>query len=176
MAIIGKKEELGDPRITVIAQADSKKWYQKPNLRFCYLILIPCGLGVEWTSGFDSSMMNSLQAVESWQQYFDYPSSARLGLLNAMYSLGGLMSIPFIPTISAYLGRRRTIIAASLWMCMGAGIQAGSINDHMFMFSRWSLGFGITFAIVNASSLLSESLAKSIICSRKSLYYAEYFC
>ncbi|KFH41526.1 Lactose permease-like protein [Hapsidospora chrysogenum ATCC 11550] len=156
MAIIGKKEELGDARITKIAQADPKKWYQKPNLRFCYLILVPCGLGVEWTSGFDSSMMNSLQAVESWVEYFDNPSSARLGLLNAMYSLGALMAIPFIPTVSQYLGRRMTIVAASVVMIFGAGLQAGSINDDMFLASRWILGFGIPFAIVNASSLLGE--------------------
>lgn len=68
MAIIGKKEELADPRLATIADEDTKRWYQKPNLRFCYLILVPCALGVEWTSGFDSSMMNSLQAVESWQE------------------------------------------------------------------------------------------------------------
>lgn len=68
MAIIGEKEELGDDRLTRIAKADPAKWYHKPNLRFCYLILVPCGLGVEWTSGFDSSMMNSLQAVESWRR------------------------------------------------------------------------------------------------------------
>jgi hypothetical protein len=66
MAIIGAKEEHVDPRLSRIAQADKKPWYQKPNLRFLYLILIPTGLGVEWTSGFDSSMMNSLQAVQSW--------------------------------------------------------------------------------------------------------------
>jgi len=66
MAIIGAKEEHVDPRLTRIAQADKKPWYQKPNLRFLYLILVPTGLGVEWTSGFDSSMMNSLQAVQSW--------------------------------------------------------------------------------------------------------------
>lgn len=66
MAIISGKEELGDPRLTRIAQADKVPWYKKPNLRFLYLILIPTCLGVEWTSGFDSSMMNSLQAVQSW--------------------------------------------------------------------------------------------------------------
>jgi hypothetical protein len=66
MAIIGAKEEHVDPRLTRIAQADKVPWYQKPNLRFLYLILVPTGLGVEWTSGFDSSMMNSLQAVQSW--------------------------------------------------------------------------------------------------------------
>lgn len=66
MAIIGSREELiSDSRLTAIAKADLKRWYQKPNLRFLYLILVPCALGVEWTSGFDSSMMNSLQAVAS---------------------------------------------------------------------------------------------------------------
>ena len=157
MAIHRKKEELGESRIYAIAQADNKKWYQKPNLRFCYLILIPCGLGVEWTSGFDSSMMNSLQAVESWVDYFDNPSSARLGLLSAIYSLGALMAIPFIPTVSAYLGRRKTIILGSLIMVLGAGLQAGSLNTDMFLASRWLLGFGIPFAIVNASSLLGKT-------------------
>ncbi|KAL6849037.1 hypothetical protein ACO1O0_008567 [Amphichorda felina] len=156
MAIIGGKEELGDGRIAKIAQADPLKWYQKPNLRFCYLILIPCGLGVEWTSGFDSSMMNSLQAVESWVDYFGNPSSARLGLLNAMYSLGALMAIPFIPSVSQYLGRRMTIITGSIIMVFGAAIQAGSVNTDMFLASRWLLGFGIPFAIVNASALLGE--------------------
>lgn len=66
MAIIGQREELGDPRVSDIARSDTRKWYHKPNLRLLYLILVPCGLGVEWTSGFDSSMMNSLQAVASW--------------------------------------------------------------------------------------------------------------
>ena len=68
MAIIGHKEEFADEaRISNIAKADEVRWWKKPNLRFLYLILIPCGLGVEWTSGFDSSMMNSLQAVEAWR-------------------------------------------------------------------------------------------------------------
>jgi MFS family permease len=73
-----------------------------------------------------------------------------------MYSLGALMAIPFIPTVSQYLGRRKTILLASAIMCMGAGLQAGSMNSDMFLASRWVLGFGIPFAIVNASSLIGE--------------------
>lgn len=73
-----------------------------------------------------------------------------------MYSLGALMAIPFIPTVSQYLGRRGTILFASAIMCMGAGLQAGSRNSDMFLASRWVLGFGIPFAIVNASSLIGE--------------------
>ncbi|KAF7519652.1 hypothetical protein G7054_g13013 [Neopestalotiopsis clavispora] len=137
MAIIGHKEELGDPRVSNIAREDTKKWYQKPNLRSLYLILVPCGLGVEWTSGFDSSMMNSLQAVPSWVEC-------------------GLMAVPFVPSMSQLLGRRWTIALGSLIMFLGAGLQAGARNQDMFLASRWVLGFGIPFAIVNASSLIGE--------------------
>ncbi|KAI8271066.1 Lactose permease [Colletotrichum sp. SAR11_239] len=175
MAIVGAKEEHVDPQLTRIAQNDKKVWYKKPNLRFLYLILIPTGLGVEWTSGFDSSMMNSLQAVESWFEYFGRPNSSRLGLLNAMYSLGALMAIPFVPIASNYLGRRRTILLGSWIMVLGAGLQAGSRNQDMFLASRWVLGFGIPFAIINASSLLGElSYAKerSIMTS---LFNASWF-
>ncbi|KAH7304087.1 major myo-inositol transporter iolT [Stachybotrys elegans] len=155
--MVGHNEQFGDDRLSKIAQADTDRpWYKKPNLRFLYLILVPCGLGVEWTSGFDSSMMNSLQAVEAWRSYFNYPSSSTLGLLNAMYSLGALMAIPFIPTVSQYLGRKKTIVTGSIIMMVGAGMQTGSVNEDMFLASRWLLGFGIPFAIVNASSLLSE--------------------
>ncbi|KAI0850836.1 MFS general substrate transporter [Daldinia vernicosa] len=156
MAIIGAKEHHVDPRLANIAKADTKKWYQKPNLRALYLILIPAAMGVEWTSGFDSSMMNSLQAVEAWVTYFDNPTEGRLGLLNAMYSLGALMAVPFIPTISQYLGRRWSILVGSIVLCLGAGLQTGSQNSDMFLASRWVLGFGIPLAIVNASALVGE--------------------
>ncbi|KAI9150546.1 Lactose permease [Paramyrothecium foliicola] len=175
MAILGKTEELGDDRLSKIAHSDPLKWYQKPNLRFLYLILIPCGLGVEWTSGFDSSMMNSLQAVESWQDYFDHPTKSTLGLLNAMYSLGALMAIPFIPTVSQYLGRRRTILTGSFIMMIGAGMQTGAVNKDMFLASRWMLGFGIPFAIVNASSLLGELGYEKERAILTSLFNASWF-
>ncbi|KAF2107022.1 general substrate transporter [Lophiotrema nucula] len=73
-----------------------------------------------------------------------------------MYSLGALCSVPFIPFVSDRLGRRWTIITASFIMIAGAAIQTASQNFSMFMFSRWLLGFGIPFAIVNASSLIGE--------------------
>ncbi|KAL8289545.1 hypothetical protein RB597_001252 [Gaeumannomyces tritici] len=155
--VIGQKEHLtDDDRLTRIAQADLKPWYKKPRLRFLYLIMIPTCLGVEWTSGFDSSMMNSLQAVPAWVDYFDNPQGAQLGLLGAIYSLGGLMAVPFVPSVPQRLGRRWTILASSLVMCFGAGMQAGARNTDMFLASRWVLGFGIPFAIVNASSMLGE--------------------
>jgi sugar porter (SP) family MFS transporter len=106
---------------------------------------------------------------------FDNPTESRLGLLNAMYSLGALMAIPFIPSASQYLGRRWTIVAASLVMCLGAGLQAGSTNVDMFLASRWVLGFGIPFAIVNASSLIGELAYAKERAVMTSLFNASWF-
>lgn len=69
--------------VSRLVAEDTVPWYQKPNLRMLYIIFIPTCLGVEMTSGyvlftsyafwlltvsssFDSSMMNGLQAVDSW--------------------------------------------------------------------------------------------------------------
>ncbi len=92
-----------------------------------------------------------------------------------MYSLGALMAIPFIPTVSQYLGRRRTILLASVIMCAGAGLQAGARNSDMFLASRWVLGFGIPFAIVNASALLGELAYANERPVMTSLFNASWF-
>lgn len=55
-----------DPVLTLLVEADKVPWYSKPKLRYLYLILFPTCMGVEMTSGFDSSMMNGLQNVEHW--------------------------------------------------------------------------------------------------------------
>jgi sugar porter (SP) family MFS transporter len=106
---------------------------------------------------------------------FDNPTESRLGLLSAIYSLGALMAIPFVPTVSQYLGRRWTIITASLVMCMGAGLQAGAVNADMFIGSRFVLGFGIPFAIVNASSLIAELAYARERAVLTSLFNASWF-
>ncbi len=86
MAIIGAQEQHVDPRLARIAGADTRPWYRKPNLRFLYLVMLPTALGVEWTSGFDSSMMNSLQAVKSWSECTPRPRRRRVPPFSSILS------------------------------------------------------------------------------------------
>lgn len=46
---------------------DTTPWYKKPNLRFLYFCLVPAAMGVEMTTGYDGSVLNGLQAVQTWQ-------------------------------------------------------------------------------------------------------------
>lgn len=145
-----------DAIVSRLAEQDKTPWFKKPNLRLLYLILFPTCIGVEMTSGFDSSMMNGLQAVDSWVTFYDHPRTTLLGLMSAVYSLGAILALPAVPWVNDHLGRRRAIIFGSLLMVLGAALQAASQNFAMFVMSRLILGLGIPFAIVAASSLIGE--------------------
>ncbi|KAF5322525.1 hypothetical protein D9619_000188 [Psilocybe cf. subviscida] len=142
--------------VSQLVARDTTPWYQKPNLRMLYMILFPTCLGVEMSSGYDASMMNGLQVVDSWDTFYHHPRSVLLGVMSAMYFAGAICSLPFVPIVADGLGRRWSIITGSLIMIFGASLQAASQDFAMFVIARFVLGFGISFAIVAASSLLGE--------------------
>jgi hypothetical protein len=117
---------VANPLVTELAEKDIRRWYQKPNLRALYLLMVPGCLGVEYTSGFDSSMMNGIQTISYWEHYFDYPTGPRLGILTASYSLGSLVALPFVPTVNERWGRKMAIYLGSVIMIIGAVLQGAS--------------------------------------------------
>lgn len=93
--------------------------------------------------------------------------------MSAVYSLGAILSLPLVPWVTDHLGRRLSIVSGSVFMVIGAALQAASQDcmwscsyEHtfgdlterysvaMFIVARLLLGFGIPFAIVAASSLI----------------------
>lgn len=70
-----------DPIIQRLADEDKVPWYKKPNLRIMYFWLFITCMGVEITSGFDSQMINALQIVPSWKEYFNDPQGTDKSLL-----------------------------------------------------------------------------------------------
>jgi hypothetical protein len=65
---MGAHEGLSDPILTRLAEEDKVPWYKKPNLRVMYLYLFLCCIGVEMTSGFDSTLINTLQFSSHWNK------------------------------------------------------------------------------------------------------------
>ncbi|EGO55970.1 hypothetical protein NEUTE1DRAFT_86732 [Neurospora tetrasperma FGSC 2508] len=145
-----------DPVISRLAKEDPIPWYKKPNLRFLYFMLFPTCMGIELTSGFDSQMINALQILESWIQYFDNPQGALKGIISAAYSLGAILSLPLVPIINDRFGRRWSIALGSIVMIVGAIIQGFSQHVGMYIVARMILGFGIPTCIVSGSSLIGE--------------------
>jgi MFS family permease len=61
-------------------------------------------------------MMNSLQSVTYWKDYFGNPNGAPLGLLNAIYPVGSICAMPIFPVIADRFGRRWGIIVGAVIM------------------------------------------------------------
>ena len=59
---------------------------------------------------------------------FDHPRSTILGLLSALYSLGSMCSLPFVPMVTDTLGRRMAIAFGSVVMIIGAALQTAAQN------------------------------------------------
>ena len=57
-----------DPIVTRLVKEDRVPWYKKRNLRFMYLWLFLCCMGVEMTSGFDSQLINTLQFAPTFHK------------------------------------------------------------------------------------------------------------
>ncbi|KAJ5475719.1 hypothetical protein N7539_008006 [Penicillium diatomitis] len=78
------------------------------------------------------------------------------GFLGASYSLGAIISLPFVPYLNQLVGRRWTIMFGSCVSLVGALLQGFSNGVAMYVVARMILGFGIPFCIVAGSSLLGE--------------------
>lgn len=131
--MVATEARTADPILTRYVEADKVPWYKKPNLRMLYINLVPVCLGVEWTSGFDSSMMNGIQTVQTWKESFDYPDKAKLGFMSASYSLGCILALPFVPIVGDTYGRKKSILTGSFIMVIGAVIQAAAQNCKLII-------------------------------------------
>jgi MFS family permease len=61
------------------------------------------------SNGYDGSMMNGLQTVKNWQEYFNHPEGSILGVFNAIQSIGGIIGLPVAPYLNDKFGRRKAL-------------------------------------------------------------------
>ncbi|KAK2741865.1 hypothetical protein FQN55_008152 [Onygenales sp. PD_40] len=157
---------VSDPIVTRLAQEDPIKWYQKPNLRLMYICLFCCCMGVEMTSGFDSTLIGTLQFSPPWNRYFTDGavdddgeptiSSGLLGFVSSCYQLGSIIGVPIAPYLNQTYGRRWSIMLGSWIMVVGALLQGFAQHVAMYIVARMVLGLGIVFCIISGSSLIGE--------------------
>ncbi|KAL0959684.1 hypothetical protein HGRIS_011382 [Hohenbuehelia grisea] len=133
----------------------NRKWYNNKRLialnAWIVLLLITSS-----TNGYDGSMMNGLQSLPQWKDYFNSPSGSMLGLLNAIQNIGCLAAYPFSPYLSDGIGRRPTVFLGAAIMCIATVIQTAAQSVGMFIGARFLIGFGLTFAAGAAPMLVTE--------------------
>ncbi|KAI4861640.1 general substrate transporter [Hypoxylon rubiginosum] len=158
-----------------MAMGDKIPWYKKNNLRYLYFMLFPCLMGIEMTSGFDSQIINAVQLVPAWTNYFGHPTGGYKGILASALPLGAVIGLPFIPLLNDNLGRRWCVMFGSIIMIIGSLIQGFAVNGAMYIVSRLIIGFGLPYAIVAGSSLIGELAYPKERAILTSLFNAAYF-
>lgn len=73
-------------------------------------------------------LVQGLQGLSYWKNYFDKPDGAILGFLVSCYSLGAITAIPFVPLVSDWVGRRWSVVFGSVIMIIGSILQGLSQN------------------------------------------------
>ncbi|KAI0206795.1 general substrate transporter [Astrocystis sublimbata] len=164
-----------DNRVHRMAVDDPVPWYRKPNLRSLYFLLFPCLMGIEMTSGFDSQIINAVQLVPAWTEYFGDPKGGYKGILASALPLGAVIGLPLIPYVNDNLGRRWCVMTGSVIMIIGSLIQGFAQNAPMYIVARLIIGFGLPYAIVAGSSLIGELAYPKERAVLTSLFNAAYF-
>lgn len=100
--------------------------------------------------------MNGLQSLKQWNNYFGNPTGTRLGVVNAAQSVGSVISIPLVGSVSDKFGRRPTLLAGIILIIAATIIQSTSINYPMFVVSRVIVGFGGMFVVQPSPMLIAE--------------------
>ncbi|KAE8833543.1 hypothetical protein PTNB73_05070 [Pyrenophora teres f. teres] len=130
-------------------------WWKRPNLRKLYLYIVIL-IMTNTANGFDGSMMNGLQSLSYWQNYFGEPRGAMLGFFNSSMSLGSLIGLFFTPYLIDWKGRKIGVAIGCCIMLIAVALQTGAQNIGMFIAARLILGFGDTIVLGSAPLLIAE--------------------
>ncbi|CAE7233119.1 unnamed protein product [Rhizoctonia solani] len=150
------------------------RWWEHSHILTLNLLLV-VPLATSYANGFDGSMMNGLQSVRQWKDYFGNPDSKDLGLFNAIQSIGALCGTPFAPYITDIFGRRVGILTGAILVLVAAALQAATQNLGMFIGARFLIGFGSTFAGMASPLLISEVAYPTHRAALTSLYNSFWF-
>lgn len=123
------------------------------RILYVYIVIL---ILTNTANGFDGSMMNGLQTLSYWQEYFDHPHGSLLGLFNASMSLGSLIGLFIVPYMIDAFGRRLGCFVGCLIMLLAVGLQSGATGFGMFIAARLLIGFGDCIVLGSAPLLIAE--------------------
>ncbi|KAI3543840.1 hypothetical protein CABS02_09910 [Colletotrichum abscissum] len=156
-----KDEQIVGAALAGVLPKTDRYWFQQPHLlRLNLLLLIP--LLSSSVAGYDGSLMNGLQSLQQWREYFGHPAGVRLGVVNAAQSIGSVLALPIVGYLADRFGRKPVLLSGIILIIIATIIQSTSINLPMFIISRLVVGFGGMF-VVHPSPMLIAELAYYVL-------------
>ncbi|OBT96818.1 hypothetical protein VE01_04067 [Pseudogymnoascus verrucosus] len=119
----------------------------------CLWVAYLCGC----LNGYDGSLMGGLNAMTTYQDYFDVGVSSQLtGLIFAMYNIGAIPAVFCTGPVNDLYGRRMGMFVGAVVIIIGTCVQATATTTDQLLAGRFVLGFGVSFCCVSAPCYVSE--------------------
>ncbi|KAJ5633133.1 hypothetical protein N7490_009472 [Penicillium lividum] len=110
------------------------------------------------TMGFDSSMMNALNSLPSYKDYFHLTTTTLSLNTSATWVGGGIVSL-FYGKVTDLIGRKKALALAAVFTVCTAVLQAAAQNIGMFISARILLGMGMGASAIAGPTYLAETLS-----------------
>ncbi|KAH8587417.1 MFS monosaccharide transporter [Bisporella sp. PMI_857] len=106
--------------------------------------------------GFDSGIVTTTIAHQSWKDYFNHPTNAQTGAVVATYIAGECVGGVFQIVAGDKLGRLRCMELMCIIVTLGTILQTASVNFGMFLAGRILAGMAVGGLIGTVPVYLSE--------------------
>ncbi|KAL4961093.1 uncharacterized protein BDV14DRAFT_204092 [Aspergillus stella-maris] len=116
------------------SESPARGWWEYGYLARLNIGII-CLTFLSSTNGYDSSLLNGLQALPRWLEFMEQPSSIWLGFINALYWIGAATTTPAAATVANRYGRKKGIYLGYICLIIGTVLQTASPNalsSHVF--------------------------------------------
>ncbi|KAI0010673.1 putative hexose carrier protein [Xylariaceae sp. FL0662B] len=130
-------------------------WVPESTLTLSFLLMF-CSIVQSATGGYDGSMLNGLNILPSYTDYFEL-TPATTGLNTASVFIGCTVGTLVAGLMTDRLGRRPAIFWSSVITLVGIVIQSAAQDIAMFVVGRVILGLGNAIAGVSSGVYLSEA-------------------
>ncbi|BGP39733.1 hypothetical protein JCM10449v2_003684 [Rhodotorula kratochvilovae] len=146
-----------DRPVQTLANNTASSWWKDPSLRRNVAVAVVCYFGT-FALGYDGSYMTGLQAMSSWNNYFNHPKGNTLGLISASSYLPTLVLSPVYSILADRLGRRYCAMIGGVGIVVGALVGAFANSLGMLIAGRAIVGTAGFVMIMGSNLLLNEIL------------------
>lgn len=126
------------------------------------------------TMGYDASMMNGLNILPSYTDYFDL-NTTTLSLNTASVWVGGILAGLFSGQLSDRLGRKPVLFWGAIVSIIGVIIQTCAQNVAMFIVGRIIIGLSSGISGVAAPTYMAETAPVEWRATMLGLYFDLWF-
>ncbi|KAJ5814172.1 uncharacterized protein N7503_000922 [Penicillium pulvis] len=121
------------------------------------VLLILCSCITSATIGYDGSLMNGLNILPAYNNYFNF-DAALTGLSTATLYIGGFISGATWAHFTDYFGRKWAMFWAAMIAILATIVTTTAQNATMFIVGRVLAGYGVGASAVAAPTYLAETL------------------